>query len=62
MEIEIRLHAFYNDHFANRCNATSTGFSYRVHGMKWITNGTKERYISQGEEIPEGLDFMWRVV
>jgi hypothetical protein len=58
IEIEIKLHAFYdidkNSHFANKAKQTSRGFSWNPTGMMRINNGIIEKYIPQGEEIPEG--------
>lgn len=65
IEIEIKLHKFYNidknDHFANKAKQTSLGFSFSGigsgnpnHGKVKINNGIDARYIYSYEEIPKG--------
>ena len=65
MEIEIKLHAFYNvkdnPNFANKSNAIAIGFNFSAsgennpnYGKKCYNNGINNRYFSPNEEIPEG--------
>ena len=65
MEIEIKLHAFYNvkdnNHFANKANANSTGFCFSgskddnpFYGKSYYNNGIEEKRFSPNEEIPGG--------
>ena len=65
IEIEIKLHAFYdidkNPHFANKAKQKSLGFSFAATGEKnpnfgknYYNNGIEQRCFSPDEEIPEG--------
>ena len=59
IEIEIKLHAFYdidkNPHFANKAKQTSIGFSYDTTGSKCYNNSINEIRLFPEEEIPEGF-------
>lgn len=58
LEIEIKLHKFYdidnNPHFANRSKQKSARFSFSTNGKVRINNGIEEILIYPKEEIPEG--------